>query len=222
VSARLAATSLVLVALVGGCNLVLGLDEPSERGAGGGGGTSGSESNGSVSSSSSGGGGGSAGGGQGGCPDERPAGPGLELLANGSFEQGIAGWANADLATFEVETETSFCGCQSARVVLSDDYQELRGFLPAPTAGTVHARVRIQASDLIDADLILRVDSSTVEPPVAFGADAFDDEGADGWRTAQGDWPYPAGSDAFFVVVFGNGTLGQEVLVDCASLTYEP
>jgi hypothetical protein len=202
---------------------VLGLEEPTERVAGAGGSAGAS----ATASGASGGGGtahgGAAPGGAGGsaCAPEEPAGPGTELLPNGSFELGEASWIGSNVATFDASTETPFCGCRSAVLVLQDGYQELRGPLPPPAAGTVHGRARIRAPDSIDADILLRVDNATVEPPRPFDPDALDDEGADGWRTARGDWQMPSGGDAFFVVVFGNGTAGEEVRVDCVSLTRE-
>lgn len=221
-----------------GCNLVFGLEEPTERTSGGGGSTATSESTSSSSSSTSSstssvttastgstggtsqGGGGDGGGG--GCPGEETAGPGAELLGNGSFEQGESGWNGSNVLSFNVTFDDSFCGCQSGIIVLDDGYQELRGALPTPEAGTVRAHVRLRAPDNIDADVLVRVDNANVDPPAPFEPDALDAEGVDGWRTADGQWQMPTGSTAYFAVSFLSARAGDEVLVDCGSLTFEP
>lgn len=204
--------------LLCGCNLVFGLEEGSERDGGSGGAGA------STTSGPTGGGGGLAPtGGGGGCPPEEVAGPGLERLANGSFEDGTFGWLPSGLDSFEVDAAESRCGCQSARVVLGAGYAELRGLLPAPEAGTYFARARLRASDLVDVSLGVRIDNVEVPPPLAFGFDADDEEGADGWRTAEGSWPSSAGDEALLALMF-EGTSAPpntEVLVDCVSLTFE-
>lgn len=202
------------------CNLVFGLEEASERTATGGGGGSATSTNNSTTMGPAGGGG--AGGSD--CPPEEAAGPGLELLANGSFERGAFGWLTSGLGAFEAQSIERFCGCQSGSVVLGPGYAELRSVLPAPMAGTYHARARLKATDLVDAVLLVRIDNVEISPPVAFGLDAADDEGADGWRTAEGSWPISACNDALLALAF-DGTSAPpdtEVLVDCVSLTYEP
>lgn len=205
------------------CNLVFGLEDATERaatgGAGGAGATGGGET---ATGGSPATGGGGAGGAE--CAPEEPAGPGAELLANGSFEQGAFGWLASGLGAFEAQSSEPFCGCQSGAVVLGPGYAELRAVLPAPAAGTYHARARMKAADTVDAVLLVRIDNTELAPPLAFGLDASDDEGADGWRTAAGSWPVTAGADALLAIAF-DGTSAPpqtEVLLDCVSLTYEP
>ncbi|MBL9022420.1 MAG: hypothetical protein JNL21_09470 [Myxococcales bacterium] len=209
--------ALGLVALLStACNLVFGLEEATEAAAGGGGaGGAQTSSTGSVSE-------GGAGGGA--CPPEESAGPGTELLANGSFEEGVFGWLASGLGSLEPETTGRFCGCQSARVVMGAGYAELRSVLPGAGAGTYHARARMKAPDLVEADLLVRVDDVELTAPVPFAIDAADAEGADGWRTAEATWPSAGGTTALFAISFDGTSApqGTEVLVDCVSLTLEP
>jgi hypothetical protein len=206
----------VLAFLSAACNLVYGLEEPTELGAGGGGvGGAQTSSSGSVSE-------GGAGGGA--CPPEESAGPGTELLANGSFEEGVFGWLASGLGSLGPETTERFCGCQAAHVVMGSGYAELRSVLPSAEAGTYHARARMKAPDLVEADLLVRVDDVELTAPVPFAIDAADAEGADGWRTAEATWPSTGGTNALFAISFDGTSAPQatEVVVDCVSLTLEP
>jgi hypothetical protein len=215
----------LLVLGLSACNLVFGLQEASERSAtdgGGAGGAGGAETSTTGSTTTGPDGAGGAGGSA--CPPEEAAGPGIELLANGSFERGAFGWLTSGLRAFDVQSTERFCGCQSGAIVLGPGYAELRAVLPAPMAGTYHARARLKAADLVDAVLLVRIDNVELAPPLPFGLDAADEEGADGWRTAEGSWPISGGNDALLALAF-DGTSAPpdtEVLVDCVSLTYEP
>ena len=93
-----------------GCNLIFGLEDARDRqgGGGGAGGSPGGEAplgaGGSGASNPGGGGGtdpsggaGTGGAGGGACPPEQPAGPGMELTPNGSFEQGSLEWVASSL-----------------------------------------------------------------------------------------------------------------------------
>lgn len=208
--------SIVLALLSAACNLVYGLEEPTELAAGGGG-TGGAQTS-STGTVSEGGAGGGA------CPAEESAGPGIELLANGSFEQGIFDWLPSGLGSLQAESAERFCGCQAARVAMGSGYAELRNVLPSADAGTYRARARMKAPDLVDADLLVRVDDVELTAPVAFAIDAVDAEGADGWRTAEATWVSAGGASALFAISFDGTSApqGTEVVLDCVSVTFEP
>ncbi len=206
-----ALTMLGVLALAG-CNLIFGLEDASDRPGGA------SEAGSAAGAEGPGGAGGGTGGGV--CPPEEPAGSGSELMPNGSFEMGNSQWINSGLGSFTIVDEETACGCSAARLVSSTSYAELRGIVPDWDAGLVSGRARARASDLVDLELLLRVDNVTVEPPAGFAND--DDDGVrDGWRTAESSWTMPAGSDAFFVIVVTGSDPPTEidVVADCISLT---
>lgn len=216
------------VLTLSGCNLIFGLEDAEDRPGGGStaGNAPGGEAQGAGGSGASDGGtdpsGGAGGGGGGVCPPEQPAGSGTELMPNGSFELGNSQWINSGLGSFTIVDEDPACGCSAARLVSSMSYAELRGIVPDWNAGLVNGRARVRASDLVDLELLLRVDDTTVEPPVLFAND--DDDGvADGWRTAASSWTIPAGRDAFFVIVVTNPAPPTqiEIVADCVSLVRE-
>ena len=209
----------VLAFFSAACNLVYGLEEPTELAAGGGG-TGGGNRGGTPPPR----GGAPEGGNDRGRPAEESAGPGIELLANGSFEQGTFDWLPSGLGSLQAESTERFCGCQAARVAMGSGYAELRNVLPSADAGTYRARARMKAPDLVDAELLLRLDDVELTAPVAFAIDAVDAEGADGWRTAEATWVSASGASALFAISFDGTSApqGTEVVLDCVSVTFEP
>lgn len=224
----------LLVGLSLGCNLVLGLDEPTQRrhdgGGGGGGGGGGDPSGGSGgdgpgASGAGGATGGAApgGGGAGGsCGHEDPI-TGTELLLNGGFEAGTAGWSTTPGTVAAAPQEEAFCGCAAGHWTASSGYQELRYLdVPDTQAGNVHAHARVKAPDSLAIELQVRVGGINLEAPAPFKPDAADGA-VDGWRIADADYLVRfAGMSSYVALALDPSDPTTDLWVDCVSLTFSP
>jgi hypothetical protein len=233
---RLSSLAALVAANALACNTILELDEISVRADGEGGAGSAVGAGGAggappMTSSNTGGGGGSepsggGGNGGGGCLPEESAGPGVEQLYNGSFEDFVDDWGWLQIDDIDT-VELAFCGCSAATFTLSGTPQELRTyFIDVPEPGdTLHARARVFAPDNVDvtmyvADMI--PEENQLGPPETFLPDADDTEGVDGWRLAEATWIVPENDtvDTRLVLTF-HGASDEPVRVDCVDVTLQ-
>lgn len=237
-SAGQPACVLSLLVLLGGCNLVLGLDEGSQRmsgtggagasssgGEGGDGGdgatgdTGGSGGVGGAGGDGGAGAGGNAttgGGGSGGAaPCDAPIEQGSELLFNPSFELGSSGWNSPAGLTLSAGTDAS-CG-ESALVATAamKVYAEVRQTVQVPGPGRFRITAKAKFAALHAVDVQLR----TVEDMI--GEQSFGAPDADGWRSVLIQGCYEGDDDLTFAFAIDTAS-ADDVELDCASMIYEP